>query len=83
MASSQSDGSSSYSQHSSRSPIPYRVGPFDYQPAVMSDCRVKAASHGVRTTPAAGTSNVAMPGKVDVVFMLGMMGRRPPLLEKC
>lgn len=21
--------------------------------------------------------------KVDVVFMLGMMGRRPPLLEKC
>uniref|UniRef100_A0A0E0K3K5 Uncharacterized protein n=1 Tax=Oryza punctata TaxID=4537 RepID=A0A0E0K3K5_ORYPU len=43
MASSQSDGSSSYSQHSSRSPIPYRVGPFDYQPAVMCDYRVKAA----------------------------------------
>uniref|UniRef100_I1QZ25 GRF-type domain-containing protein n=1 Tax=Oryza glaberrima TaxID=4538 RepID=I1QZ25_ORYGL len=43
MASSQSDGSSSYSQHSSRSSIPYRVGPFDYQPAVMCDCRVKAA----------------------------------------
>uniref|UniRef100_A0A0D3HJ46 Zinc finger GRF-type domain-containing protein n=1 Tax=Oryza barthii TaxID=65489 RepID=A0A0D3HJ46_9ORYZ len=43
MASSQSDGSSSYSQHSLRSPIPYRVGHFDYQPAVMCDCRVKAA----------------------------------------
>uniref|UniRef100_I1QYB8 GRF-type domain-containing protein n=1 Tax=Oryza glaberrima TaxID=4538 RepID=I1QYB8_ORYGL len=43
MASSQSDGSSSYSQHSSRSPIPYGVGHFDYQPAVMCDCRVKAA----------------------------------------
>uniref|UniRef100_A0A0E0J0D4 GRF-type domain-containing protein n=1 Tax=Oryza nivara TaxID=4536 RepID=A0A0E0J0D4_ORYNI len=43
MASSQSDGSSSYSQHSSRSPIPYRVGPFDYQSAVMCDCHVKAA----------------------------------------
>uniref|UniRef100_A0A0E0JY95 Uncharacterized protein n=1 Tax=Oryza punctata TaxID=4537 RepID=A0A0E0JY95_ORYPU len=43
MASSHSDRSSTYSQRSSISPNPYRVGPFDYQPAVMCKCRVKDA----------------------------------------
>uniref|UniRef100_A0A0E0EJY6 Uncharacterized protein n=1 Tax=Oryza meridionalis TaxID=40149 RepID=A0A0E0EJY6_9ORYZ len=34
---------STYSQHSSSTPIPYRVGPLDYQSAIMCNYRVKAA----------------------------------------
>ncbi|KAF2910159.1 hypothetical protein DAI22_11g080130 [Oryza sativa Japonica Group] len=42
MSSSRSDGSSSSSRQCSASPVPYRVGPLDYQPAVMCRCRCPA-----------------------------------------
>uniref|UniRef100_A0A0E0LSX1 GRF-type domain-containing protein n=1 Tax=Oryza punctata TaxID=4537 RepID=A0A0E0LSX1_ORYPU len=38
MSSSMSDGSSS-TRESKASPVPYRVGPLEYQPAVMCRCR--------------------------------------------
>ncbi|KAF2922983.1 hypothetical protein DAI22_07g155200 [Oryza sativa Japonica Group] len=41
MSSSMSDGSSSSHQWKP-SPVPYRVGPLDYQPAVMCRCRCPA-----------------------------------------
>uniref|UniRef100_A0A0D9ZAK1 SWIM-type domain-containing protein n=1 Tax=Oryza glumipatula TaxID=40148 RepID=A0A0D9ZAK1_9ORYZ len=41
MSSSMSDGSSSSRQWKS-SPVPYRVGPLDYQPVVMCQCRCPA-----------------------------------------
>uniref|UniRef100_A0A0E0JT21 GRF-type domain-containing protein n=1 Tax=Oryza punctata TaxID=4537 RepID=A0A0E0JT21_ORYPU len=43
MASNCSDRSSGSSHPSSRAPIPARVGPYDYQPAVMCWCGAKAA----------------------------------------
>uniref|UniRef100_A0A0E0BAJ1 GRF-type domain-containing protein n=1 Tax=Oryza glumipatula TaxID=40148 RepID=A0A0E0BAJ1_9ORYZ len=43
MASSRSEGSSASSRRTSASPIPYRVGPFDYHPAVLCRCGTKAA----------------------------------------
>ncbi|EEC72036.1 hypothetical protein OsI_04937 [Oryza sativa Indica Group] len=43
MASYCSDRSSGSSHPSSRAPIPARVGPYDYQPAVMCRCGAKAA----------------------------------------
>uniref|UniRef100_A0A0E0A7H0 GRF-type domain-containing protein n=1 Tax=Oryza glumipatula TaxID=40148 RepID=A0A0E0A7H0_9ORYZ len=42
MSSSRSDGSSSSSRRCSASPVSYRVGPLDYQPAVMCRCRCPA-----------------------------------------
>uniref|UniRef100_A0A0E0PLS3 GRF-type domain-containing protein n=1 Tax=Oryza rufipogon TaxID=4529 RepID=A0A0E0PLS3_ORYRU len=41
MSSSMSDGSSS-TRESKASPVPYRVGPLEYQPAVMCRCRPPA-----------------------------------------
>uniref|UniRef100_A0A0E0PPS8 GRF-type domain-containing protein n=1 Tax=Oryza rufipogon TaxID=4529 RepID=A0A0E0PPS8_ORYRU len=43
MASSRSEGSSASSRRTSPSPIPYRVGPLEYQPAVACRCGSKAA----------------------------------------
>uniref|UniRef100_A0A0E0JMG5 Zinc finger GRF-type domain-containing protein n=1 Tax=Oryza punctata TaxID=4537 RepID=A0A0E0JMG5_ORYPU len=43
MASNCSDQSLGSSHPSSRAPIPTRVGPYDYQPAVMCRCGAKAA----------------------------------------
>uniref|UniRef100_A0A0E0JSH5 Uncharacterized protein n=1 Tax=Oryza punctata TaxID=4537 RepID=A0A0E0JSH5_ORYPU len=42
MASSMSDGSLSSSRQKKASPVPYRVGPLEYQPAVMCRCRPPA-----------------------------------------
>uniref|UniRef100_A0A0E0DQC5 Zinc finger GRF-type domain-containing protein n=1 Tax=Oryza meridionalis TaxID=40149 RepID=A0A0E0DQC5_9ORYZ len=42
MASSRSEGSSASSRRTSPSPIPYRVGPLEYQPAVACRCGSKA-----------------------------------------
>uniref|UniRef100_A0A0D3EXX1 Uncharacterized protein n=1 Tax=Oryza barthii TaxID=65489 RepID=A0A0D3EXX1_9ORYZ len=44
MASYCSDRSSGSSHPSSRAPIPARVGPYDYQPAVMCRCGAKAGA---------------------------------------
>jgi hypothetical protein len=38
-----SDRSSGSSHPTNRAPIPTRVGPYDYQPAVMCQCGAKAA----------------------------------------
>lgn len=44
MGSSRSEGSSSSSARQPYgSPIPYRVGPFEYEPAVLCWCELKAA----------------------------------------
>uniref|UniRef100_A0A0D9ZAJ2 GRF-type domain-containing protein n=1 Tax=Oryza glumipatula TaxID=40148 RepID=A0A0D9ZAJ2_9ORYZ len=42
MASSRSEGSSASSRHTSTSPILYRVGPLEYEPAVACRCGNKA-----------------------------------------
>ncbi|BAS78843.1 Os02g0508200 [Oryza sativa Japonica Group] len=43
MASYRSEGSLTSSWRTSAAPIPYRAGPFEYQPAVLCNCGAKAA----------------------------------------
>uniref|UniRef100_A0A0E0EM29 Uncharacterized protein n=1 Tax=Oryza meridionalis TaxID=40149 RepID=A0A0E0EM29_9ORYZ len=57
MASYCSDRSSGSSHPSSHAPIPARVGPYDYQPAVMCQC---GGFPGAWTTLVDGTTNAAI-----------------------